>query len=52
MAALVNGCNVFFSNSIFNIDNLQTLLQNEEDHDEFAKVPFHYMEIAHMLLDV
>ncbi|KAG2179680.1 hypothetical protein INT44_006528 [Umbelopsis vinacea] len=36
----------------FTKDNLQALLQNEEDHDEFAKVPFHYMEIAHMLIEV
>lgn len=34
------------------IDNLQLILQNEEERDEFQEVPFHYMEIAHMLLDM
>jgi GINS complex subunit 2 len=34
------------------IDNLQSILQNEEERDEFQEVPFHYMEIAHMLLDM
>lgn len=31
---------------------LQELLQQEEAQDAIQKVPFHYMEVAHMLLEL
>ncbi|KAJ2955530.1 hypothetical protein NQZ79_g8481 [Umbelopsis isabellina] len=34
-----------------NKEHLQELLQQEEAQDAIQKVPFHYMEVAHMLLE-
>ncbi|CAM0134867.1 DNA replication protein psf2 [Umbelopsis sp. WA50703] len=34
-----------------NKEHLQDVLQQEEAHDAIQKVPFHYMEVAHMLLE-
>ncbi|ORY98883.1 DNA replication complex GINS protein PSF2 [Syncephalastrum racemosum] len=33
-----------------NVENLKKVLETEEESDEFAEVPFYYMEMAHILL--
>ncbi|KAI8975948.1 DNA replication complex GINS protein psf2 [Pilobolus umbonatus] len=34
------------------VDNLKQRLEEEEKNAEFSPLPFHYMELSHMLLDV